>query len=283
MSAPESVTYLHKGVQDAERFRKLRRKIDESDTAVEKAVEALDFQKNHEILDFGCGEGSLLNRYYVPLAEKLNMKVVGLDISEAMINAARKYHSHPSVEYICGDIFSEDDFPLADRKFDRILSVWVFDYFTDYRHALEKLSKLLKPGGLIWILTSAEEKYYHYYERIRLHPVLSLQMGVPLQPDWVQLGLSAEVAYRNAVQAVGMELIEVETSVLPYNCENMEDCTEFLTSFLSSVNKLSEEELKTLKELCRQEVLGSWISGEIDEAKPFSFNYKMLTLIAKKI
>jgi cyclopropane fatty-acyl-phospholipid synthase-like methyltransferase len=127
------LTYLEKGVQDAEKFRKLREKIDESDAAVEEAILQLDIQEGQTILDFGCGEGTLLTRYVIPaLAAKKDTKLVGLEISENMIEAAKIHNADPRIEYICGDIFSKESSPLAGRKFDKIVSVWVLDYFTDY-------------------------------------------------------------------------------------------------------------------------------------------------------
>jgi hypothetical protein len=57
----------------------------------------------------------------------------------------------------------------------------------------------------------------------------------------------------------------------------------FLTSILSAVNNLTPELMEKLKELCAQEVGGTWFSPPItDYSKPFNWDYKMLTLLARK-
>jgi cyclopropane fatty-acyl-phospholipid synthase-like methyltransferase len=124
--------FQHSGVQDSDRFRSLRQKVDSSDYAVEEIVKELGVEEGMTILDFGCGEGSLLLKYYAPLAEAKNARVVGIDISKSQIELAKKYNTHPRVEYLCGNILSNADNPLVGRKFDRIVSVWVLDYFMDY-------------------------------------------------------------------------------------------------------------------------------------------------------
>ncbi len=52
---------------------------------------------------------------------------------------------------------------------------------------------------------------------------------------------------------------------------------------MSAVNNLTPELMEKLKELCAEEVGGTWFSPPIrDYSKPFNWDYKMLTLLARK-
>jgi len=101
------------------------------DLLLKEVLSKLSFSAGERILDFGCGDGTILKRHLVPIAERLNGKVTGIDISASQINSAIKNNSHPSVEYICGDVFS-DKKPLNGKKFNTIICIFVLEYATDY-------------------------------------------------------------------------------------------------------------------------------------------------------
>jgi cyclopropane fatty-acyl-phospholipid synthase-like methyltransferase len=82
-------------------------------------------------LDFGCAEGTTVHRCLLPLAEKFDFFIVGLDISKQMIDMANETRSNPRIEFVQGDLFSEKN-AIAGKTFDGIVSTWVLDYFADY-------------------------------------------------------------------------------------------------------------------------------------------------------
>lgn len=93
-------------------------------------------------LDVGCGPGNstavLKERF--PKAELL-----GVDSSEAMIEAARK--EHPEMSFLRCDVSCELD--LLSHDFDLVFSNACLQWVPEHAKLLPRLMKLLKPGGML--------------------------------------------------------------------------------------------------------------------------------------
>lgn len=88
------------------------------------------------ILDMGCGAGNI--------SEKLarNHHVTGVDLSEKMINFARKQSKSDAV-YLVGDIETFD----TQERFDIAIAKGVFEYLDDDEKAMKNIRRLLKHNG----------------------------------------------------------------------------------------------------------------------------------------
>ena len=103
----------------------------DNDEFVPILIQGMTWKNNETILDYGCGAGSVANKHFVPLATKYNSVIYAVDISHDMIKHAKEKFPHPLVHYIQGDCQSKD-FPLADKQFDRIFSIYVLHFIKDY-------------------------------------------------------------------------------------------------------------------------------------------------------
>ncbi|CAG8767755.1 3142_t:CDS:2, partial [Acaulospora morrowiae] len=105
-------------------------------------------QDGMEILDLGCGWGSLC----LYLCEKYpNAKITALSNSNTQrehINDLAKQKGFKNLNVITSDI-NEFDFETGSR-FDRILSIEMFEHLKNYESLLKKLSGWLKPHGLLF-------------------------------------------------------------------------------------------------------------------------------------
>jgi SAM-dependent methyltransferase len=92
-------------------------------------------------LDVGCGEGETARRLrrWLP-------KVLGLDCDTPSVEQARLYGD--DITYVVGDLFSTD---LADVSFDVVSAVGMLHH-VDQRRGLDRLSRLLRPGGLLIVV-----------------------------------------------------------------------------------------------------------------------------------
>src|SRR5574341_1852275 len=50
---------------------------------------------------------------------------------------------------ICGDVST---LPFRDSSFDVVTSVAAFEHFLDVKKVLEEVDRVLRPGGLVWVL-----------------------------------------------------------------------------------------------------------------------------------
>lgn len=102
------------------------------------------------VLDAGCGMG----RYLKVVAEQ-GARVVGLDLSWALLAARETTSDLPGVSLARGDLLRP---PLVEGSFDQIYSLGVLDHTPDPRRAFLALAPLLKPGGRIAIWVYPREK-----------------------------------------------------------------------------------------------------------------------------
>lgn len=108
--------------------------------------------KNHSklsILDIGPGHGffSYLVKKEFPDYKKIDI----VDISETSLKMTKKIigFDGEKINYTNKDIFDYDD----SNKYDFIVLGEVLEHLDEPKQILIKLSKLLNPGGLLWITT----------------------------------------------------------------------------------------------------------------------------------
>ncbi len=94
-------------------------------------------------IDVGCGSGILA----FELAKHFD-EVVGIDISEKMIEIAKSQRNRRNIEYI----HSDARLAQINGGFDYIVSRTTFHHIPDVHILLEKLKSSLSPGGRIAIL-----------------------------------------------------------------------------------------------------------------------------------
>jgi ubiquinone/menaquinone biosynthesis C-methylase UbiE len=105
----------------------------------------LDIREGSRVLEIGSGPGDAL----AEAAQRARGgRVVGVDVSEAMVNLARRRNrrgiERGEVEVRAGDIAS---IGLADASFDRIFSVHSIYFWRDTDAVLARLASALKPEG----------------------------------------------------------------------------------------------------------------------------------------
>lgn len=111
----------------------------------EKILYTTYFKKNSSVLDIGCGAG----RTTFPLVE-IGHKVVGVDITPAMIKTAKKLSKELKIkaEFQEGDATK---LPFKDQSFDNALfsfNGWCQVPGSDNRlRVLEQVFRVIKPGG----------------------------------------------------------------------------------------------------------------------------------------
>lgn len=92
------------------------------------------------IIDLGCGFGEHCMEYIQCGASK----VVGIDISEKMLEVAKKENSHPNITYICMPM---EDISQFDDQFDVVVSSLAIHYVEDFELLVKNVYTLLKENG----------------------------------------------------------------------------------------------------------------------------------------
>ncbi|MBN1812568.1 MAG: methyltransferase domain-containing protein [Anaerolineae bacterium] len=111
-------------------------------------VNEMQIAKGMHILDLGCGTGTAT----IEIASKLDGtgKVVGLDLSERMIEQAERKLAVlgcTNVTFVVGN-GTELGY---DGCFDYVLSTNAFHHFGDKEEVFSQVWRSLKPGGIFWV------------------------------------------------------------------------------------------------------------------------------------
>lgn len=96
--------------------------------------------KGKSVIDFGCGTGDEA----VELARRGASRVIGIDVHEGNVNAARRLAERARVGDICS---------FANRTAERadvVVSIDAFEHFSDPAAILEIMRNLLKPDGCVY-------------------------------------------------------------------------------------------------------------------------------------
>jgi ubiquinone/menaquinone biosynthesis C-methylase UbiE len=147
------------------------------------AIELLEatVPRGARVLDVGCATGELTEEMI-----RRGYDVMGIDISEAMIDYAGAHHGRD--RFRVGDI---EQLPFPDNSFDAVMCLGVVAYLETDVRALGEIRRVLKPGGRAMIATPNLVSPFHYMDRIfervkgLLRPLTRRCVGRPLRgtPD----------------------------------------------------------------------------------------------------
>jgi len=124
---------------------KLPQLMYESFTGANNPQPFIELKEGEIVLDLGCGAGLDLYFYAKVVGDK--GRVYGLDISEDMVNKARRNMEAVeimNVEVKCGH---SDNLPFEDNFFDVVASNGIYNLSPDKEKVMREVFRVLKPGG----------------------------------------------------------------------------------------------------------------------------------------
>ncbi len=107
-------------------------------------LESYPFRGDENVLDLGCGDGSLTNEVAAKVPEG---SVTGVDRSSSMLDLAKR--SYPNIEFIKSDITLFQ----TEKRFDLITLFNVIHWIHDLDALFEKIKSVLQPNGSVLIVT----------------------------------------------------------------------------------------------------------------------------------
>ena len=144
---------------------------------VSKFLQTISFDKPFTFLDVGCGNGWVVRK----IAKEENCKkAIGIDVSKKMIIQAKKKIESNNEEFYSTDVESWK----YRGKFDFIFSMEALYYANSIETALEKIYKLLKPGGQFFCGT---DFYTDNKATLRWVDMMKLKMHLLSKREWKKL------------------------------------------------------------------------------------------------
>ena len=107
----------------------------------EAALDVLGEVAGKDVLELGCGTA-----YFSAWLAQLGARPVGLDITPAQLETARRMMAETGIEFPLVEADAAD-VPLADASFDLVLSEYGASIWTDPYAWIPEAHRLLRPGG----------------------------------------------------------------------------------------------------------------------------------------
>lgn len=141
---------------------------------VSKFLRTISFDNPFTFLDVGCGNGWVVRK----IAKENNCKKsIGIDKSKKMIVQAEKKRSNNKEKFFHTDIESWN----YKGKFNFIFSMESLYYSDSIEVALDKIYKLLKPGG---VFVCGIDFYTDNKATVRWAKIMKIQMHLHSKKEW---------------------------------------------------------------------------------------------------
>lgn len=165
--------------------------------------------KGKRVLDLGCGAGDTC----MECIRRGAGHVMGIDVSNNMIEEAEAHNSHNLITYNV-DSIEEYEYPVS--AYDCVVSSLAFHYIEDFGNTIEKISlALTKQGVLVFsqehpVITSTKERahWFRDNDEKKLHWKLDNYFDEGERAvDWIVKGVRK---YHRSLQSITAALIDSE-------------------------------------------------------------------------
>lgn len=232
-----------------------------------RLLELVELQPGQHVLDVATGTGLVA----IPAAQLVGEKggVIGVDISEGMLQQARKVSAELGLTNLAFEQADADTMELGSGRFDVILCCSALIYLTDIPRALESWHTALKPDGQIAFTCFADTAF--------LVPALlreyAADYGVSLPSPNAPCG-SLERC-QELVETAGFRQPKVYTESFTYHwrLNRAEDAwpERPRSPFTEGINQLDEQDLQGLKQRYTAGIERLIPEGELQEQVPTFF------------
>lgn len=110
-------------------------------------LQRLHLKPGERVIDIGCGPGFLCKS--MAAAVGAAGRVIGIDISEDLIDFATNHQDSDCIEYRVGNATA---LPVESAQFDVAVSTQVIEYVADADAALHEIARVVRPGGRAFIV-----------------------------------------------------------------------------------------------------------------------------------
>ena len=126
------------------------------------------------LLDLGCGTGLELKEIFKKFP---NLNVIGIDLTQAMLNELKKNYQDKNINLICGNYFDVD---FGINKFDCAISFQTMHHFKHEEKIklYKKIYSALKAGGMYiecdYMVKDQKEEDFYFAELERMRKELDI-------------------------------------------------------------------------------------------------------------
>ena len=142
-------------------FSDNQKSLNDAETEMLKTyIERANIRSKQEILDLGCGWGS----FSLYAAQKFsNCNFTAVSNSDEQINFIKSKIQELGLTNLLA--LKQDINQLnLNKKFDRIVSIEMFEHMRNYKNLLQRLSNLMTDDGLLFVHIFCHRQFAYFYE-----------------------------------------------------------------------------------------------------------------------
>lgn len=120
------------------------------------------------LLDIGCGSGDVTIDFLLPILPDKFQRLVGVDLSDQMVEFAREQYPHPRIlfeKFDLGIDLEKQQFRNVD-PFDHITSFYCLHWVQNQEKAIQNMYRLLKPNGDMLLVFLAQNPIFEIYKQM---------------------------------------------------------------------------------------------------------------------
>jgi SAM-dependent methyltransferase len=129
-------------------------------SAHQRLIDTLSEAGAASVVDVGAGTGELGAALVARLP---GLSYVGVDVSPVAVEGAQRL-GRPGT-FIAADA---ERLPFADGSFDAAVSVYALEHFIDAQAVLEEMARVVRPGGLVALLSISYDRAWGTIPSVRL-------------------------------------------------------------------------------------------------------------------
>src|SRR6185503_596551 len=130
------------------------------DDMLELTCNRAELADGQQVLELGCGWGSL-SLYMAAKFPQSTFKVVSNSSTQKIyIDEQAKQRGIRNLTVITADINTFD----IDERFDRVVSVEMFEHMRNYQRLMNKVASFLKPAGKLFVHIFTHKEYAYLFE-----------------------------------------------------------------------------------------------------------------------
>ncbi|KAL6260557.1 hypothetical protein P5V15_008078 [Pogonomyrmex californicus] len=240
-------------------------------------------QIQDKCIDIGSGPGDITKDLLLPLLPH-DVEVVGADISQAMVNYARKNNSNERLSYIVLDI--EGKMPNEQiGQYDCVTSFYCLHWPYDLSRAFENIFKLLRPNGKGLVMFLGYHCLFEAYMRISQNPRYEfyLQDAHRYVPHFQRkMCKNMRASLRKMLEDIGFEILHCSKRENSYQYNN-QSFRDYIISVNPFINQIPDDMKDEFMDNLISEILNQDVSTPfLNKNDELILKYYLLIAYVKK-
>lgn len=254
------------------------------------ALESVKFRRTasneFQHLDIGCGPGNFLADCLLSPLRSFR-RVLAIDISEDMLQHARRHYQRPGICFEHHDIENSDPYAILHNygPIDRAFAFLTFHFVHDLNKGYRNLYHLLKDGGEcltvnftrtgitdVWHRLYRKQEWSTYMPDLRSMFADRFCFDKPVPEEEL---ISLE---ERAVTSAGLELISCRTYQSQWVLPNVRACIDLYVPLFKLDAKVPKEKKGEFLDACRSTIL----EASVTTTENITFNYDIIVTHSQK-